>query len=378
MIQGDFGVSFSGLNLFMDCPRRWFYEKRCPGIPKRTDYARLCGVAVHQHIKKLYDPPAGPRPFFYHELQSAVGAWSNRWTRAVAEAKARNMLLFVNEAKEAEYLKIGIICLSQYWNRHVDKPRPLEIELRRELNLGGGIRLIGVFDQLRPVSFDWIRRHRPELVQDGKLIDGYAPVVIFDLKTDYLDFDPARLGDGQPTLAEQVRNQYYLHEYLQPTMYTYLYERIYGKKPVGFIWYHLRSGKAYPTYRGESDYLNLFASVNYYRENVVAQFFQKVPGRRCSTCDHLLPCNEDRHFKVVKPEEFGEEGELPLVVPTPVEKESWRQPRLSPYKIRRGAPLPVVPSIPAVPRLVLSDLPWDEEDPLRLLVLLSESEEERL
>lgn len=370
MAQGDFRVSYSGIQLYLDCGRKWFYEHH-PDIPKRIDYARLCGIGVHQHVKKLYDQPKEPRPFFYNDLQSAVGAWSNRWKMAVAEAKAKEMLLFVNEAKEEEYLKIGIVCLAQYWKAHFDKPRPLEIELRRELNLGGGLRLVGVFDQIRAVSFDWIRRHRPELVQNGQLASSYDPVVIFDLKTDYLDFDATRLSEN-PTLAEQIRDQYFLHEYLQPTMYIYLYERIYGKKPIGFVWYHLRSGKGFFTYREESDYLTLFAAVNHYRENVLAESFPKRVERRCRTCDHLLPCNEDRHFKVVKPEEVGQEGELPLVVPSPVEKDSWRQPSLSPYRIRRRVPLPVVPSVPTAPRFIISDLPWDEEDPLRLLVSLSE------
>lgn len=372
MAQGDFRVSFSGIQLYQDCARKWFYDRH-PGVPKRTDYPRLGGIAVHRHIRKFYDQPAEPRPFFYRDLRSAVGAWSNRWQRAVAEAKARDMLLFVNEAKEEEYLKTGIICVTQYWKRHVDKPRPLEIERRHEVYLGQGVRLVGIFDQLRAVSLDWVSRHRPELIQNGQLADGYDPVVIFDLKTDYLDFDATKLSEN-PTLAEQVREQYMLHEYLQPTLYTYLYERRTGKKPVGFIWYHLRSGKGFPTYREDHDYLSLFASVNHYLENIAAESFPKRVERRCKTCDHLLPCREDRHFLVVKPEEVGEESELPLVVPSPVEKESWRQLRLGPYRIRRRVPLPVVPSVPVSPRLVISGLPWDEEDPLRLLVSLSEEE----
>ena len=49
MAKGEFRVSFSGINLYQDCPRKWFYERH-PDVPKRTDYARLCGTGVHRHV----------------------------------------------------------------------------------------------------------------------------------------------------------------------------------------------------------------------------------------------------------------------------------------------------------------------------------------
>ena len=78
-------LSKSLLALYQDCPRKCYYEHH-PDVPKRTDYARLCGVHVHRHIAQLYDPTAEPRPFFFKTRKSALGAWHNRWEREVTKA----------------------------------------------------------------------------------------------------------------------------------------------------------------------------------------------------------------------------------------------------------------------------------------------------
>ncbi|PJA02259.1 hypothetical protein COX73_01700, partial [bacterium (Candidatus Gribaldobacteria) CG_4_10_14_0_2_um_filter_36_18] len=299
-----------------------------------------------------------PRAFYFKYKISAIRTWFNRWQRALEEAELRKKLILPDEDKAKEYGRIGAICIANYWNANLKTLRPLQVEQHYRSRLDNGAFLVGVFDQVRQVSLDWIKHHRPEIVKQGKLLDEYENVVIVDLKTGYLSYDYRQFKEDL-SLMKRIRLQYELHENLQATLYTFLYERTTGKKPVGFIWYHLRSNKTFFTYRENRDYSILSNNIEYYLENVRAQLFPKHIGYNCKFCDFIEPCREDRYFLIVEPEELLEGLEEVEIVPNLVKKDSCRQLKLK-FKIpRKKAKKPVVYLKEEEP-IILRNLPWDE------------------
>jgi len=363
-------VSVTQFKRYQTCPRQWFYGNH-PDIPKKTDYSRLCGIAVHQHIRQLHQPPKEPRPFFFKTKRSALGAWYHRWHREVDKA-TQQRLMRADEKATDNYFLIGSRCVSKYWDANINLPRPLETEktYREPLDVGGrraGI-LVGVVDQVRSVSLEWIRRHRPELVVNDRLDETFSPVVIVDFKTGEFSYDVEELRkksqrnlEREPTIEEQVFMQYELHEDLQPTAYTFLYEKTTGKKPVGVLWNHLRSGALFFTFRDERDYHTLFETVDHFLNNLAAQSFPKHVGYQCSRCDYLLPCREDRPFLLSKPTSLSEGGEQCMCVPTIVKKDPVQQLTLGLQQPRAQHSLPIVTPSSEERPIVLRNLPWDEK-----------------
>lgn len=289
-------ISKSAMETYMRCPYQWFCASN-PKIPKRTDYPRLCGTEVHRHIAQFYRKTKEPRPFFYKTKKSAIGAWFNRWDRALEREKEK--IIMPNEKKAEDYGTTGAVCVANYWRDNFDLPRPREIEKRYEAKIPG-LLIVGVMDQIRNVSLDFAKRKRPEIVQNNKLASGFDLSVIVDLKTEY-----ASVGfEIEADVEQKIRSQFKLHRGLETTFYTYLYERRYGKKPLGMLWYNLRIGKAFFTYRDDDDYADLFHDINVFLDGVASQKFAKIRGKHCVYCDYLEICNGKDHFKFSDPEDI--------------------------------------------------------------------------
>src|SRR3989344_7702004 len=111
--RGAFKISRTLLEIYLDCPRKWYYYSH-PDIPKKTDYKRLCCIAVHKHISQLYRPTSTARPLFYKDKKSVIGAWFNRWHRELDKARELNRIV-QNAELTKEYGKIGAICVANYF-----------------------------------------------------------------------------------------------------------------------------------------------------------------------------------------------------------------------------------------------------------------------
>lgn len=353
-------ISVSDIQQYLDCPRRGFYGHQ-RDIPRKTDYPRLAGTVIHEVIAEFHRPTAIPRTFFFEHLGKAIGRWLGRWTEALEEK--RHQLIMPDPKEEERYRGIGKFCIINYWkaNDQLGPPRERERTYRQPLP-GSDVWLVGRLDQVRDVTIDWIGRHRPELVRDGALAAGYDPVIIIDWKTDYLGYDTRRFKQ-EPQLMEEVREQYQLHEGLQATAYTWLYAAEHdGRKPIGFLWYHLRSGAGFFTYREERDFANLFAAIYHVLDNRDAQSFPKHEGRHCRRCEFLEPCREDRCFLIARPEQLPGAAAGPLFVPNVVVR-GHRQASLKLRVPRRKAPLPsVAQSTPPRTIVISGELPWDPEE----------------
>lgn len=364
--MSSFSVSVSLLETALDCLRKTYYAYFSE-LPKATDLPRLCGIEVHRHIRQLHEKTADPRPFFYTSKRAAIAAWIFRWRRAVEEALLTGKLEAKKPNSEKRFERIGLICVARYWDANLKLPPPLETEWSCKFDLTPQIRLRGIFDQIRGLSPEYIRRHRPELIdENGNLKPGYSPVAILDIKTGSRDYSFNRLRFREdPTLFERIKNQFDLHENLQATFYTFLYEKVKGKKPIGFIWFHARSGKGFFTYREEKDYATLYGVLNHVLDNIAANSFPKHVTGRCSSCDFVAPCREDRGFMLVQPENLEDAAELnlPMVVPTDIKKIGtqlnlkFRMPRR-----KREKPAALQGEF-SFKKPVLKSLPWDALTP---------------
>ncbi len=349
--------SKSSLGLYLECPRQYYYNNH-PEVPKRVDHPRLCGSLVHSFVKTLYRPTKEPRPFYFKEKKSFLTYWWFKWPEEIQKALDKGLLSEKDADKDQKFGAVGTTCLSNYWDANVNLPRPFQVEKAYRATLWD-FPLIGIFDQVRSVSVEWIQRHRPELVSNGCLNEAYSPALIVDLKTEYESFDASQFKEN-PTLEETIRQQFELHEGIQATLYTLLYEVVTGKKPVAFAWYHLPSNKWFVTWRENRDYDTLYGILRHCRDNIAAESFPKNVGRkRCKRCDYWDICREDRYFIISRPELPGESKDKVIeTVPNLVSKESNMQLRfkLSVERRKSVKPAVIVPHGPPV----LRELPWDE------------------
>lgn len=289
-------LSYTKLSIFFTCPRQYFFRFHT-SIPRMVTLPQLFGQEIHRHIAQMERFPKDPRRFYYQTKKSAINAWFHRWRRALEREEDR--LILAEEEQTKEYGSLGAVCIANYWSGVVDRPRPIQVEETYSHLWKPGVMLVGTIDQLRELPLESITNLRPNLVQNGKLVQGYNPIAIVDFKTDRLSYDP-QVFKEDPDLKEWVRLQYDLHEYNQPTLYTWLYFKATGKMPVGFFWFHLRSGKLFFTWRDEHDFKTFTEQVEYFLENSEAQSFPKNVGRHCRYCSYISPCRP-RPFLVSYP-----------------------------------------------------------------------------
>lgn len=348
-------LSFSSISLYMKCPRAyWFRYLAKPKPPKRIDLPRLFGGVVHQHVRRIEKRPKEPRRFYFREMKGAVNQAYMWWGEALEQTD--DSLILASDEQITEYNKLLAICISHYWKISEPGPPPLPPVERTYTHVWSpGVTLTGTIDQIRPASVEKIALIRPELVDGGELRDGYDPVWLVDLKTNRRPFSPYQEKGSE---AKWVRLQYELHAYLQPTVYTWLYEQTHGKKPAGFIWWHLRSGKRYYTYREEADYVDLRQVIDHVVANLNAQSFPKHVGALCQFCDYISPCRPGP-FLISLPEM---QTAAPIeLVPNPVIQRDPVQLRLK-LKVPRQPKkleLEVFP-IPMDQIVYIGGEPWDE------------------
>ena len=357
-------LSFYSIGLYLFCARKWYYHYRSQ-LSKKTTYPLLFGKTVHRFIAYwLYRKISQKdkiRVFYYKELPAAIKSWKRLWLQVVEEEQ--NKIILPKQVSIFEYMSIGVKCIENYWWGNYNLPRPIAIEKSFKAKILDWT-LVGIFDQLREVSMAYIEHHRPELIKNGQLIDGYDPVIIVDLKTNYVSYDTQQFVE-EPSQEEELRQQFDLHENLQPTIYTWLYEQQTGKKPIGFVWYHLRSGRGFFTYREDKDYHNLLITIKHVQYNLMIDSFPKRTGKHCRQCDFFEACREERDFILSPPETWLEKDLVqPVKVATQVKKLHGKQLKLDLHVARHVSANKTVKRLKEPnqkSQIILYDLPWDDE-----------------
>jgi hypothetical protein len=333
-------LSKSSIGLYLKCPKAFFFAY-IQKIKSKMDYPRLMGIYVHRFIKEMYEGIT--YPLYYRSLDTAKDAWKFRWNKALI--KYRPIIRFPDSQQEKEHKKAGWSCIQKYWEQNIEKPRPLEIEKRYEVLLPNGFRFIGVFDQIRKTSIETIKKIRPDLIVDNQLIPGYDPVLIIDYKTGIETWNLAKYNPNATPL-EIAAHQFELHDDLQVTAYWWLYQRTHNLMPVGFYWYHLRTGEYFFTYRTEKDYKTFFEVIGQVVSGINAERYPMQVGPDCKSCDFFEVCiasRENRPLLITNPSsEIGENTTRDKVIQPNIVVKKARQLRFK-LEIPEGFPtLPIV------------------------------------
>ena len=286
----------TSLDTFMACPRQYYFRYLSGIQSQDADYPRICGRAIHKTVETLYKQTKDQRPYYFKSKDSFAGAFKYQWFRLLDEHKESGTLVGEDRRREGEYLGIGVACIQKYWDANVERgiPRPRLVEERFQVTLPESeTQLMVVLDQVRQAPLEYIARVRPELISGGELDPSYDPYVIVDLKSGRQSYEPWHF-DENPELVREAARQFPLHHGLQATAYTYAYEQVFGKKPIGFWWYHLRSGKGFFSYRDEGHYRELEYVAQHVKMNVGARSFPKHVTEQCQHCDFFKPCSAAR------------------------------------------------------------------------------------
>lgn len=301
-------LSQSSLGMYLRCPRSYRY-RHVEHVSKRTDYHRLLGATVHQFLAGLYRKHRDPsQPFFFSSLDTARKAWFYTWSKALSDSVGQ--IRFTDQKTADECGLTGWVCVQKYWTDNLAKPRPLQIERRHTYPVLTGVDFVGIFDQIRAAPIEGIGRFRPEILCGDALSSEYAPEFIVDLKTNRYGYNMSRFRPDA-SLEEQAAYQFGLHEDLQVTAYYWLYYETYHRLPVGFFWYHLRSGEWFFTYRKKSDFSTFFNQVQYVVDGLNAEQYPKIVTTSCRYCDFSDLCSsnqDERLVRVSQPSKGIEEG----------------------------------------------------------------------
>lgn len=402
-------ISVSRMKAYFQCPRYAYLERH---LPYQTDYPRLAGVQIHQHIQEIEKPvrPAylcsscnkkatlkqaaanccrqcqgeivtSTRRFHFQTPQAMIGSWNYRWAKALTEATQNGWLVKVDRDVAVRYFGIGRLCLTNYWKAFAELPRPKLVEKRYSYLMPSGTRLTGVLDQIREVTLERIVQVRPELMVDGRLREGFDPMVVVDCKSGFFTYDmDGYLKEISPTAdpptdKQRALWQYSLHEDIQPTAYLWLYSQAHqGRQPVWFEWCHLRSGSKFVTWRDQRDFQEFDMSVKAVINGIQAEDFPKrVDSYACRRCDRVAPCRGERPFYYISPEPLaagfiGAPSLPPLTIetrPTNVVISPVKQLRLRVTVPRvKQDPPPLIRydqvELPPQPRYVVKNPPWED------------------
>lgn len=269
----------------MLCPKAYLF-RYLSDFPQVTDLPRTLGTAVHSFVAGLHRQYTGERDFFYKSSDRARGAWFGFWSRTVNKEKPR--LKDYSESGASKYGGIGWNCIRNYWNGASSKGNPLAIERRLEWSMSPGVKLVGVLDQIRELQLDNIKKKWPELVNNEVIDSRYLPYLIGDLKTGRtgLDLHP------DATELEKALQQIGFHGGMQGALYTHLFIKNLGKRPVGFFLWDLREGRIFTTVYTQRDIDISLALVEKVVYGVNAEDFPEKPGVHCRWCDYVKYCRD--------------------------------------------------------------------------------------
>ncbi len=159
------------------------------------------------------------------------------------------------------YMKTGENILRKFYSRHKHLPPPIEKEKAFGFKKDEpfdieGVLVRGVFDRI------------------DKNEKGFY---ITDYKTD----------KNSPE-----KDSFVLHRNPQFTIYSYAFRKLFGEQEQAILYYHLRSGDVFKTYRSEKDFEYMKRLVNEVAEGISKDHFVPHYGYHCNFCDLKSACEK--------------------------------------------------------------------------------------
>lgn len=171
-----------------------------------------------------------------------------------------------------DYMKLGTNILKMFYNKHKNLSQPFVKEYSfgvkkdEPVEINGHL-VRGVFDRIDKVDEEHIIRNK-------EIEKGYY---LTDYKTDK---------------SSPGGNSFILHRNIQFTLYSYVFEKLFGEKEKAILYYHLRTGKRFETHRSEKDYDYLKRTLDKVAEGIIKNKFEPFYGFHCSFCDYMPACEK--------------------------------------------------------------------------------------
>ena len=295
-------LSASKMSCYQACPFK-FYLSYIKHEKVPTSVPLVFGREVHYMLEQFYKVN-------YKSEESFVNTWRYRWKKVCAgefgygddpdtdeyeyelangdkiEVILSKDIKWTLKKPMIEYFslkKMGARILSDFYKKHVDDPKPRDIEKRFRMQWKGHT-LVGVIDRIDK--------------------DIFGQNLVIDYKTD----------KHPPTGKAHV-----LHNAPQFTIYSLAFKELYGEDLDAILYYHLRSGKLYKTERYNADYEQLQRLCDHISQSIENDVFVPQYGYQCNFCDYRAPCSKYH---------FGKEGAMQIhEEPKNEEVEEWIWPK---------------------------------------------------
>ncbi len=197
------------------------------------------------------------------------------------------------------YWRIGQNIMKMFYQRHKNKPKPLETEKRfgfkkDEVIELGGHELLGVFDRIDCVDGEWY---------------------ITDYKTNK---------------HNPKDDAFTFHRNVQFTLYSYVFRQLFGELEQSILFYHLRSGEILKTHRSQQDFDYLRTVLDDVTEGIENEKFLPFYGFHCNFCDYKSACEQESEYyggpgivtpegKIIGAEEFKQWYSVDSEIPPEIE-----------------------------------------------------------
>jgi len=167
------------------------------------------------------------------------------------------------------YMKLGEAILRRFYNRHIvekdSKNNERQIPIGIEKSFG-------------------VKKAEPFYI-NGHLVRGVLDRIDKTKKGYYLtDYKTDKSSPG--------KDSFILHRHPQFTLYSYAFRKLFGRMERAILFYHLRSGKIFKTYRSEKDFDYLKKLLDEVAEGIGKDNFVPFYGFHCNFCDYKVACEK--------------------------------------------------------------------------------------
>lgn len=184
------------------------------------------------------------------------------------------------------YMKLGEGILREFYSRHKSREPPFEkeksfgIKKDEPIDIAGHL-VRGVFDRIDNLDGRWF---------------------ITDYKTDK---------------SSPEKDSFVLHRSPQFTLYSYAFRELFETTEEALLYYHLRTGDIFKTYRSQKDYDYLKSLLDEVANGIETEKFVPFYGSHCKFCDYKVACEKysiphhggpriDKRGKIIGAKKFTE------------------------------------------------------------------------
>ncbi len=273
-------ISPSKITTYKGCPLAYFL-KYVEHVKVPDNVRLVFGKRIHYLLDRFYEVN-------FKSPDSFAGFWFGDWRRTISGEHLRGKAKRELQVKEYPYMgrdehgnkvekilkvgnhvdlgdnpvgvffgysNLGSSILKRFFERHKQKPPPLERERafgkRKDEPLEiNGHPVTGVFDRIDEMSGEFY---------------------ITDYKTDK---------------ASPGNNSFILHRHPQFTFYSMAFRMLFGKAEKALLFYHLRTGQVFQTFRSEKDFDYVKRLIDEVVDGVTRNQFTPFYGFHCNFCDY--------------------------------------------------------------------------------------------